>query len=105
SLGAAPLLSSYTMAKHAAHGWAESLRLELAGSGIDVSNVFVPSVATPMFDHAATKLGRAPRPVPPTYDPDVAARAVVECAHRPDPRKVPVFLQGRLILLLQTIAP
>jgi short-subunit dehydrogenase len=105
SKGAAPLLSAYTAAKHAAFGWAESLRLELAGSGIDISGVLVPSVATPMFDHAPTKLGFAPRPVPPTYDPDVAARAVLQCARRPHPAKVPVFLQGRLILWLQRWAP
>jgi hypothetical protein len=50
-------------------------------------------------------LGFAPRPVPPTYDTDVAARAVVECARRPHPAKVPVFLQGSLILWLQRWAP
>jgi short-subunit dehydrogenase len=105
SKGAAPLLSAYTAAKHAAFGWAESLRLELDGSGVDMSGVLIPSVATPMFDHAPTKLGFAPRPVPPTYDTDVAARAVVECARRPHPAKVPVFLQGSLILWLQRWAP
>jgi short-subunit dehydrogenase len=105
SKGAAPLLSAYTAAKHAVYGWAESLRIELDGTGVDVSGVLVPSVATPMFDHAPTKLGFAPRPVPPTYDPDVAARAVVQCALRPHPAKVPVFLQGSLIFWLQRWAP
>ena len=105
SLGAAPLLSTYTAAKHALYGWAESLRLELYGTGIEVSGVMVPSVSTPMFDHAPMKLGRAPRPIPPTYDTDIAARAVVRCAQRPDPRAIPVFLQGTFILWLQRRFP
>jgi short-subunit dehydrogenase len=105
SEGAAPLLSAYAAAKHAVLGWAQSLRLELYHTGIDVSNVLVPSVATPMFDHAQMKLGWAPQPIPPTYDPDVAARAVLRCARRPNPKSVPVFLQGRLILWMQGVAP
>jgi short-subunit dehydrogenase len=105
SKGAAPLLSSYSAAKHALLGWSDSLRLELRKSGIDVSNVLLPSVATPMFDHAQTKLGRAPRPIPPTYDPDIAARAILRCAKKPNPASVPVFLQGRLILWLQHWVP
>jgi NAD(P)-dependent dehydrogenase (short-subunit alcohol dehydrogenase family) len=105
SLGGAPLLSVYSAAKHALYGWQESFRLELRGTGIDVSGVMLPSVATPMFDHAPMKLGRAPKPIPPTYDPDVGARAVVECARKPNPRAVPVFLQGRLILWLQNWVP
>lgn len=105
SVGAAPLLSAYTSAKHAILGWAQSLRLELWGSGIDVSNILMPSVSTPMFDHAPMKLGRAPRPVPPTYDTDLAARAVVRCARTPNPKAVPVFLQGKLMLFAQSVAP
>jgi len=105
SKGAAPLLSAYSAAKHALLGWEESLRLELRGSGIEVSGVLVPSVATPMFDHAPTKLGFAPKPVPPTYDPDVAARAIVRCARSPRRESVPVFLQGSLVLWLNHWIP
>jgi short-subunit dehydrogenase len=105
SVGAAPLLSAYSAAKHAVLGWALSMRLELHESGIDVSNVLLPSVATPMFDHAQMKLGWAPRPIPPTYDPDVAARAVLRCARKPNPKSIPVFVQGRLILWLQRRMP
>ena len=105
SEGAAPLLSAYASAKHAVFGWAESLRLELYKTGIDVSNVLAPSVATPMFDHAQMKLGCAPQPIPPTYDPYVVARAVVRCARKPNHKAVPVFLQGKLILALQNWLP
>lgn len=103
--GAAPLLSAYSAAKHAALGWAKALRLELLTSGIDVSNVLLPSVSTPMFDHAPMRLGRKPQPVPPTYDTEVAARAVVRVAKRPQVEHVPVFLQGRALLFLDRWAP
>jgi len=103
--GAAPLLSAYTASKHATLGWAKSLRLELAGTGIEVSNILVPSVDTNMFAHAPTLLSRAPAPVPPTYDVDVVARSVIAAARRPGKTRVPVFLQGRLILALDVLAP
>jgi short-subunit dehydrogenase len=105
SVGAAPLLSAYSAAKHATLGWAKSLELELAGTGIQVSNVLVPSVSTPMFDHAPTLLDRVPVPVPPTYDVDLVARAVVRLARRPGRTSVPAFLQGRLLLWLDGVAP
>jgi len=105
SVGGAPLLSAYSAAKHAVLGWSRSLRLELRGTGIDDSSILLPSVSTPMFDHATTMLGLAPRPVPPTYDTEVAARAVVRVARRPRAQYVPVFLQGRLLLWLQAWAP
>jgi short-subunit dehydrogenase len=105
STGAAPLLAAYASSKHATFGWAKCLELELRGTGIRVSNVQVPSVATPMFDHAPTQLHLAPMPVPPTYEPDVAARAVVRCAQRPGQTSVPVFLQGWLLLWMDRWVP
>ncbi|RKH42006.1 SDR family NAD(P)-dependent oxidoreductase [Corallococcus sp. AB049A] len=103
--GSAPLLSAYAASKHATLGWAQSLELELHGTGIQVSNVLVPSVSTPMFDHAPTMLGKKPVPVPPTYDVDLVARAVVRLAKRPGRTSVPAFLQGRLMLWLNGLAP
>jgi len=100
SLGGAPLLSVYSAAKHALWGWAQCLELELYRTGISVSNVMAPSIATPMFDHAPTQFGRAPRPVPPTYSPDVVARAVVRLAKKPRSKSIPVFLQGGLIVFV-----
>jgi len=98
--GAAPLLSAYAAAKHALYGWTKTLALELHGSGIDVSIVQLPSLSTPMFDHARTALDFAPQPVPPTYDTDVAARAIVRCARHPRFEVIPVFLQGWAALTL-----
>jgi short-subunit dehydrogenase len=105
SKGAAPLLSAYSASKHATLGWAKSLEMELMGTGIQVSNILVPSVSSNMFAHAPTMFGLAPKPVPPTYDTDVAARAVVRCARRPGKTVVPVFLQGRLLLWVNEFLP
>jgi short-subunit dehydrogenase len=105
SKGAAPLLSTYTAAKHATLGWAKALTLELHGTGIQVSNVLVPSVSTPMFDHAPTQFDKKPVPVPPTYDVDLVARAVVKCALRPGRTEVPAVLQGKLMLWMDRVAP
>jgi short-subunit dehydrogenase len=105
SQGAAPLLAAYTASKHATLGWAKCLEMELRGSGIHVSNVLVPSVSTNMFEHAPTMLGLAPKPVPPTYDTDVAARAVLRCALRPGRTVIPVFLGGRLLLWMNSLVP
>lgn len=100
-----PLFSIYAASKHALLGWADSLRLELHGSGIEISNVLLPSLATPFYDVAPTKLDRNPRPPPPVYTSALAARAVVRCARHPDPHHVPVLLQGKLALLLRRLAP
>jgi short-subunit dehydrogenase len=103
SKGAAPLLAAYTASKHATLGWAKCLEMEWMGSGIHVSNVLVPSVSSNMFEHAPTMFGLAPKPVPPTYDTDVAARAVLRCALRPGKTVVPVFLGGRLLLWVDAL--
>jgi short-subunit dehydrogenase len=80
-----PLQSAYCGAKHAIKGFTESLRCELRhnGSRVHVTMVQLPGVNTPQFDHCRTKLARHPRPVPPVYQPEVAAEAVVFAAtHR-----------------------
>lgn len=103
--GAAPLLSAYSASKHATLGWAKCLKFDLSDTNIEVSNILVPSVSTNMFAHAPTMFDRAPTPVPPTYDVDVVARSVVRAAKRPGSTRVPVFLQGWLILAADTFAP
>lgn len=100
-----PLFSVYAASKHALRGWADSLRMELHGSGIHVSDVLLPSIATPFYDVAPTRLERLPRPAPPVYSPDWAARAVVRSAIRPNSRRVPSLVQGRLALAAKRWIP
>ncbi|MFB6129882.1 MAG: SDR family oxidoreductase [Salinigranum sp.] len=73
-----PLQSAYCASKHAVQGFTESLRSELihADSDVQVTMVQMPALNTPQFDWVRNHLPRRPRPVPPVYQPEVAARAV-----------------------------
>ena len=78
-----PLQAPYCGAKHAMKGMFESLRCELRhrGSEVHVTMVQLPGMNTPQFDHCLSKMPRHPMPVPPIYEPEVAARAVYWAAH------------------------
>ncbi|MGD9734608.1 MAG: SDR family oxidoreductase [Solirubrobacterales bacterium] len=79
-----PLQSPYCGAKHAIKGFFDSVRCELRnqGSKVHVTMVQLPGLNTPQFDHCRSKLPRHPQPVPPVYQPEVAADAVHFAAHR-----------------------
>lgn len=74
-----PLQSAYCGAKHAIQGFTESLRSELIhdGSHVRVTIVQLPAVNTPQFNWIKTRMPRHPQPVPPIYQPEVIARAIV----------------------------
>lgn len=78
-----PLQSAYCAAKHAIEGFTESLRSELIhdDSRVHVTIVQLPAVNTPQFSWIKTRMPRHPQPVPPIYQPEVIARAVVWAAH------------------------
>ncbi len=77
-----PLQAAYCAAKHAVHGFTESLRCELLHdrSRVHVTEVHLPAVNTPQFGWSRAKLPREPKPVPPIYQPEVPARAIVFAA-------------------------
>ncbi|WP_276255567.1 SDR family oxidoreductase [Halomontanus rarus] len=74
-----PLQSAYCGAKHAIQGFTESVRTELIhdNSDVQLSMVQMPAMNTPQFEWTKSRLPRKPQPVPPIYQPDVAARAIV----------------------------
>ncbi len=76
---AIPLQSAYCGAKHALRGFTDSLRSELLHDGIDIrlTMVHLPALNTPQFSWSRSKLPRHPQPVPPIYQPEVAAEAIV----------------------------
>jgi NAD(P)-dependent dehydrogenase (short-subunit alcohol dehydrogenase family) len=80
-----PLQAAYCGSKHALQGFLESLRTELMhdGSGIRVTMVQLPALNTPQFTWGRAKLPRKPQPVPPIFQPEVAANAVVWAARHP----------------------
>lgn len=82
---AIPLQSAYCGAKHAVSGFTESLRCELIhdGSKVQVTEVHLPAVNTPQFSWNKTRLPRKPQPVPPIFQPEVAATGIVYAAHHP----------------------
>ena len=80
-----PLQSVYCGAKFAIRGFTDSLRSELYHDRVKVtvSEVDLPAVNTPQFDWARNKTGHRAQPVPPIYQPEVAARAIVFAAFHP----------------------
>ncbi|HTX47309.1 MAG TPA: SDR family oxidoreductase [Solirubrobacteraceae bacterium] len=78
-----PLQAPYCGAKHAIKGFQESLRCELRarGSHVHTTMVQLPGLNTPQFDHCLSRMPRHPQPVPPIYQPEVAARAIHWAAH------------------------
>ena len=80
-----PLQSAYCGAKHAMVGFTDSLRSELLHdrSNVHITVVHLPAMNTPQFSWCRTRLPRQPQPVPPIFQPEVAARAIVWAAsHR-----------------------
>jgi len=78
-----PLQSAYCAAKHAIQGFCDSLHSELLhdGSRVHLCMVQMPALNTPQFSWVKSRLPRKPQPVPPIFQPEVAARAIVYAAH------------------------
>jgi len=102
-----PLQSAYCGAKHAIQGFTESLRCELLHdkSKVRMTMVQLPAVNTPQFDWVLSRLPRHPQPVPPIYQPEVAADAIVYAAEHPRRREYWVGGSTVATLLANTIAP
>jgi short-subunit dehydrogenase len=77
-----PLQSAYCASKFACRGFFESTRAELLHerSRVRLSMVHLPAVNTPQFDWCETTLEHHPEPVPPIYQPEVAAHHIVKVA-------------------------
>ncbi|WP_425566992.1 SDR family oxidoreductase [Sphaerisporangium flaviroseum] len=84
-----PLQSAYCGAKHAIKGFTESVRTELLHdrSDVKITMVQLPAVNTPQFDWVLSRLRRHPQPVPPIFQPEVAAQAIVYAAEHPERRE------------------
>jgi NAD(P)-dependent dehydrogenase (short-subunit alcohol dehydrogenase family) len=80
-----PLQASYCAAKHATQGFFESLRAELMaeGSRVRVTTVHMPALNTPQFRWVKSNLDRESQPVPPIFQPELAADALVYAATHP----------------------
>ena len=77
-----PLQSAYCAAKHAIQGFCDSLRVELIhdGSRVRLTMVQMPALNTPQFGWVKSRLPRKAQPVPPIFQPEVAADAIAWAA-------------------------
>lgn len=102
-----PLQSAYCTAKHGIVGFTEAVRTELLHQkrGIDITMVHMPAMNTPQFDWVRSRLPRRAQPVPPIYQPEVGARAVVYAANHPKRRAYYVGLSTTLTVLGNKVIP
>jgi NAD(P)-dependent dehydrogenase (short-subunit alcohol dehydrogenase family) len=103
---AIPLQAAYCAAKHAARGFTDSLRCELRHdrSRVRITNVHLPALNTPQFDWVRSRLPGRPQPVPPIYQPEIAADAIAWAADHA-PRELKVGASTVLTVLTNKLAP
>jgi NAD(P)-dependent dehydrogenase (short-subunit alcohol dehydrogenase family) len=101
-----PLQSAYCAAKHAVKGFTESIRTELLheGSRVKITMVELPAVNTPQFDWSRSHMSNRAQPVPPIFQPEVPAEAVVAAADHPR-REIIVGRPALKAILAEKIAP
>jgi len=104
---AIPLQSAYCGAKHAINGFTESVRTELMHdhSAINITIAQMPAVNTPQFSWVLSRLPNHPQPVPPIYQPEVAARGIVFAADHPQRKQYWVGASTVATLVGQKLAP
>jgi hypothetical protein len=102
-----PLQSAYCGSKHAIQGFHESLRTELLhdGSNVKVTMVQLPAVNTPQFSWVRSRLPHQAQPVPPIYQPEVAAHTIVWAAEHPQRREYWCGETTAATLLVNAVAP
>jgi NAD(P)-dependent dehydrogenase (short-subunit alcohol dehydrogenase family) len=101
-----PLQSAYCAAKHAVQGFVDSLRCELIhdNSHVRVSMIEMPALNTPQFGWVKSRLSRKAQPVPPIFQPEVAAEAIVYASHNPR-REIYVGMPTVAAIIGNKIAP
>ena len=101
-----PLQAAYCASKAAARTYFESARVELEKerAGVDLCLVLPGGINTPQFERARQKLGKRLQPVPPIYQPEIVAEAVLRVAERPE-RELPVTWGAQKLLWGQKLSP
>jgi NAD(P)-dependent dehydrogenase (short-subunit alcohol dehydrogenase family) len=101
-----PLQGGYCASKAALRNFFESARVELIKdeSGVAVSMIHPGAINTPQFDRDRQKLGKQPQPVPPIYQPEPFADAVLHCCERPI-RELPLGWGAQKLLWGQKLSP
>ena len=101
-----PLQAAYCGAKHAIAGFTDSLRTELIHDrrNIHLTMVQLPAMNTPQFTWCRSKMPRHPQPVPPIYQPEVAADRIVWASHH---KRREVFVGAPTVIAIEAnkVAP
>ena len=101
-----PLQAAYCASKAALRTFYESARVELEkhGAGVDICVILPAAINTPQFDRGRQKLGLQPKPVPPIYQPEPFAEAIVHMFEQPA-RELPVGWGAQKLLWGQKLSP
>lgn len=101
-----PYHSAYAASKHGIDGFLEAVRVELMHEQLPISitNIMPASINTPLFNKSRTKIGVKPQGLPPFYQPQSVAEAILYAAAHPT-RELVVGSAGQTMLLLQKFAP
>lgn len=101
-----PLQAAYCASKAAGRAFFESARTEQEklDTGVDISLILPGGINTPQFDRGRQKLGLQPQPVPPIYQPEIVAEAILHCCERPQ-RELPVTWASQKLLWGQKLSP
>ena len=96
----------YSATKHAVKAITEALRMELeaAGAPISVTLIKPSAIDTPYMEHARNYFDEGTKNPPPSYDPDVVAKAIEHaCEHRV--RDLVVGAGGWAVAAMGSLAP
>jgi len=101
-----PLQAAYCASKAAGRTFFESARTEQQkhGGAVDICVVLPGAINTPQFDRSRQKIGMQPQPVPPIYQPEPFAEAVLHCCEHPV-RELPIGWGAQKLLWGQKLAP
>ena len=91
-----PLQSAYCGAKHAIQGMFDSIRAELIhnNSNVHITMVQMPALNTPQFGWVRSKLPNKAQPVPPIFQPEMAADAIVYASQH---RRREIYVGGSAV--------
>jgi NAD(P)-dependent dehydrogenase (short-subunit alcohol dehydrogenase family) len=101
-----PLQAAYCSTKAALRTFFETARVEQQKerSGVDICVILPGAINTPQFDRARQRIGLQPQPIPPIYQPEPSAQAVVHCCEKPV-RELPVTWGAQKLLWGQKLSP